>query len=213
MLAVLVALAGMAHGGRAVRLPREVCTRILRVLRPSESALRRLIVVQMEQMRAKPRGAVARAHRPVPLNISRGGGASIPSFALFDTRPVLTIDGVRRVKRGNPRLWSPGMEYPVFVTKSVPMPDDLLSAASITRRILAMRHALDDLPKQARRMARWQAKREAARAESGKYIRPMRPGRPPGHRARKRHPVDFILSDCHELALYLLETAAHPPEP
>lgn len=101
------------------------------------------------------------------------------------------------------------MDYPVFETKTVPTPDDMLNAKRLCRRLLALQAALGDLPKQARRLARWEAKREAARAKSGRYIRAMRHGRPPGYRARPRHPVDFVLGDCHALALYALHD---PPD-
>ena len=42
-----------------------------------------------------------------------------------------------------------------------PSPDDPLDAARIHRRLDAIGRALDDLPKQAMRMARWQARRDA----------------------------------------------------
>jgi len=55
------------------------------------------------------------------------------------------------------------------------LPDDPITAVAICRRLQAVHHALNDLPKQAQRMVREIAKRNAA-------------------------PVDEILSDCQWLA-------------
>ncbi|MEQ1521227.1 MAG: hypothetical protein ABL936_08145, partial [Aestuariivirga sp.] len=62
----------------------------------------------------------------------------------------------------------------------------------------ALKLALDDLPRQARRMARWRMRREAETAP--KFKSPLRPGPPPGHRKRPIHEVDEVLTECHWLA-------------
>lgn len=176
------------------------------MLRPAEAAFRRLLVTLAAMMEDGP--IVRRASvRVFPAGIARGNGDSVPSFALFDQRKPLNPFGIFRGKRGNPRIWSPGMEYPVFEVVTEPSPDDPLNAMPLCRRLQALRNALDDLPKQARRLKRWEAKRALARGESGKFIRPMRPGRPPGHRSRQTHAVDAVLSHCHEMALYAMEVA------
>ncbi len=147
--------------------------------------------------------AAPRAVAPVVVSVPTGARKPAPAFALFDRRKSFISNG-RRFAKGTPNIrFFDGYDAPVPV-KAVAMPEDLVSAARLNRRLAALRNALDDLPKQARRMARVEAKREAARSQTGKYIRPMRPGKPPGHRDRKRHPVDFVLADCHALALYVL---------
>jgi hypothetical protein len=73
-----------------------------------------------------------------------------------------------------------------------------VNAGRLSWRLQALKLALDDLPGQARRMARWRARREAAKAP--KFKSPLRPGPPPGHRKRHIHEVDEILADCHWLA-------------
>lgn len=206
LLRMLAALFVMAGGGVVAVMPRHVRTEIWWVLRPAESATRRLIVVVLEHLQLH--SAAKRVARGLPERVGGKKGGKVPSFALFDPRKRFYINNIRPARRGNPRLWSPGMDYPVFVTKTAPEPDDAVSAARLFRRMQALQAALADLPKQARRLARWQAKREQTRAKSGKYIAPMRPGKPPGHRARQRHLVDFTLSHCHELALYAL----NPPD-
>jgi hypothetical protein len=79
-----------------------------------------------------------------------------------------------------------------------PSPDGLVNAARISRRLQILKLALDDLPGQARRMARWRVRRESMK--SPKFKSPLRPGPPPGRRKRRIHPIDEILADCHGLA-------------
>lgn len=209
MLAVLLAMAG---GGDA-RMARHQRTAVWGLLRPAESALRRLIVVVKHvwgiEARVSPRavrGAVLAGAIP------RGTGQRLPVFGLFDRRKCFALRTGPKFTRGNPRVWSPGMDYPVFVEKILASPDDMVSVERLHRRIMALQSALGDLPKQARRLARWECKRALGRQETGKFIRPMRPGKPPGHRTRQLRPVDHVLSDCHALALYLLnESDARAP--
>jgi hypothetical protein len=79
-----------------------------------------------------------------------------------------------------------------------PPPDGLVNAARLSRRLQALKLALEDLPRQARRMARWRVRRAAM---PGHVFRsPLRPGQPPGRRKRHIHPIDEILADCHALA-------------
>ncbi|MDO8352869.1 MAG: hypothetical protein Q7T14_05355, partial [Aestuariivirga sp.] len=74
----------------------------------------------------------------------------------------------------------------------------LVNAERLTRRLQALKLALDDLPRQARRMARWRVRRENSKTPTFKS--PLRPGPPPGHRRRPIHEVDEILANCHRLA-------------
>ncbi len=202
LLRMLAALLLMAGGGAV--MPRHQRAEAWLVLRPAESALRRLIVVVKHVLQIEARVVPP---RPAPVMAGRTGlgtGQRAPSFALFDRRKRFEK---RREKRGDPRIrFFDDVE--IFTPKTVISPDDMVSAERLNRRLEALQGALADLPKAARRMARWEAKRALVRAQTGKYIRPMRPGVPPGHRARRVRPVDFILSDCHALALYVL----HPPD-
>ena len=72
-----------------------------------------------------------------------------------------------------------------------PPPDGLVNAERITRRLQALKGALDDLPRQALRLARWRTRREAEKAP--KFKSPLRPGRPPGSRRKPTHEVDEVL--------------------
>ena len=76
--------------------------------------------------------------------------------------------------------------------------DGTVDAGPLIRRLTAIKAALEDIPRQARRYARWRdtpiedrhPQRESA----------LRFGRPPGFRQRAKHEVDEILKECHWLA-------------
>jgi hypothetical protein len=76
--------------------------------------------------------------------------------------------------------------------------DGTVNAAPLIRRLLAIADALQDIPRQALRLAYWQARpKEERRPERWS---PLRPGRPPGFRQRSKHELDEILKECHWLA-------------
>lgn len=80
-----------------------------------------------------------------------------------------------------------------------------VDAALLFGRLRALRNALNDLPRQARRLARWEARRDGLLQRKGPFrpmrLSPMRPGPPPGRRLRAVHEVDDVLRECHGLAL------------
>ena len=200
---IIAALFAMLDATLA-RIPRSVHGAVLRVLRPAESAVRRLIVIAA-------RGLVVKLapSRPMPKgHIIGKGGTPRTSFKLFDTRKDFPELRQRRVKYAKhpPRilffgddsrldsLWS----VPESTAAPAPETDGLVNAARLSRRLQALKSALEDLPRQARRMARWRIRRE--KEPSPKFKSPLRPGPPPGHRKRQIHPIDEILANCHWLA-------------
>ena len=227
VVARLFLLAGMMAGAVHATLPRALRLRVLSILRPAEAAARRLIAVAARagiegpgRVHGDPpaRGRTAKrtaARRDRTDGTARGGGDAepdgtepgrYPPFALLDPRRApRAIPRRRTVPPGRaPRLWFfDGMDPP---RESVPLPGphDPVPAAALCRRILALRDALDDIPAQAGRLTRLLARPGA------RYTRPMRPGRPPGHRtrrtaARNAFPtVHDILADCHDIALRAL---------
>jgi hypothetical protein len=76
--------------------------------------------------------------------------------------------------------------------------DDTVNAEPLSRRLSAIKGALDDLPRQARRLARWRARPIEARRP--RLTAPLRLGSPPGRRLRPTHEVHEILNECHWLA-------------
>ena len=102
-----------------------------------------------------------------------------------------------------PRISFPGIIAPSPITpRRPPARDDPLDATRLALRLQALGAALDDLPRQARRFARWTARKHAVPT---RRFWPLRPGRPPGQRARRTHEVHEILHDLHGLAFDVLE--------
>ncbi|MET0222260.1 MAG: hypothetical protein ABW213_16540 [Tardiphaga sp.] len=168
------------------------------------------------------------AARPVPRALS---------FALFD--PLRRFEVRRRYSRAStmPRIRSfddqRGGRRPDPPPIRLSSADDPLDAGRLHRRLEMIGRALDDLPGQANRLARWQARRDAAwRAEredgnavndhgagdgataetarAGRSMRfqrmsPIRPGRPPGWRRKSDHQVYDVLNELHGLAVWARE--------
>ena len=206
IVAALFAMLGLDAVATVSRIPKPLHHAVLRVLRPAESALRRLIIIAA-------RGLVVKVapSRPMPkgLKIGKGGGSRLPSFQLYDTRKDFPELRQRRVKYAKhpPRIhfFGPGSRVddlwparPPVAALTPPSSDGLVNAERLSRRLQVLKLALDDLPRQARRMARWRVRREAAK--NPKFKSPLRPGPPPGRRKRHIHPIDEILADCHALA-------------
>jgi hypothetical protein len=169
------------------------------VLRPAESAVRRLIVIAA-------RGVVVKlvASRPMPegRKIGRGVGRSAPSFQLFDPPKRLKPIRVMKVKRLVPRIhvfpYDTLGPAPKPVIEAPPPPDGLAGATRLHRRLNALKLALEDLPRQAKRLVRWQERRKAS--PWPKSTMPLRPGHPPGYRRKPIHEVDEVLVACDWLA-------------
>ncbi|MEO3998856.1 hypothetical protein [Mesorhizobium sp. CAU 1732] len=213
VLASLGAMAGITSGGGADRtLPRHLHRAVLRLLRPAEAAARRLVIVAA-------RGLVvtltpARLRRPKVLAGPQASPAKAGhGFQLFD--PLPRAHRPRRSSRsGVPRICFPGLSDP-FPIRRPPAADAPVDAVRLTLRLTALASALDDLPRQARRFARWRAARDAgaqnighASARNSRRIRrvwPLRPGRPPGARPRPTHEIHDILDTVHGLAAWAME--------
>ena len=201
---LLFVLLGLVGDVRLDRIPYSVHRAVLRVLHPAESALRRLIVIAA-------RGLVVKLvpSRPMPAGpiISKGGN-SRASFKLFDRRKSFAelrqVTPPRRLPRihffgPDPRVAALWASYRPAVAPTPPSnPDGLVDAEPLTRRLQALKAALDNLPRQAKRLARWRLRRE--NIPSMKFKTPLRPGPPPGHRKKPVHEVDEVLIECHGLA-------------
>ncbi|MFI0843365.1 hypothetical protein [Mesorhizobium sp. IMUNJ 23232] len=262
ILAMLVGMAEMAGG--ASTLPRHLYRAILRLLRPAESAARRLIiaaargiVVALPPVRPrKPKPVdTAAAMRRLGLAVTvsnddlRRAAAAKKAAALRAARPrtmsLPLFDPPKypfRIRRkyvpahAMPRIWVPGFSEPAPLPLPPPPPsrDDPIDAARLSLRLAALGAALDDLPKQAKRFARWKARCDAAVAEMRQIgsavivrgrtargtvrfqrTRPLWSGRPPGGRLSPYDPIarrsknireiDDILAHCHALALDALD--------
>ncbi|MEQ1950680.1 hypothetical protein [Mesorhizobium sp. CN2-181] len=216
----------------ALTLSRALYLAILRLLRPAEAATRRLII-------AAARGIVVtlpplRPRKPKPAML-RGPRAFLPKGPKKRPKPTSRIlslsllDPPRRPFRlprrvvpahAAPRILGLDFSATYCPLPPPPSPDDPIDAERLGQRLAALGAALDDLPGQAKRFARWQARRDAAIARDGpvssRRLSPLRRGRPPGGRLARYDPgaplphkireVDEILAHAHALAIYALES-------
>jgi hypothetical protein len=198
IVAGLFAMLGLAGAVGPQRIGRSLYRAVGLVLRPAESAVRRLIYFVSLSISVKPA-----AVRPMPSDIVRtGGGKSSPRFALFDPRLHL----VRRAKshaqtlRPQPRIsfFGDGEVRMIDLARTPRRDaenDGMIDAAALLRRLEAIKSALGDLPRQARRLKRALQRRQ--RSPRLKMQGVLRPGYPPGHRARRIHQIDDVLRRCH----------------
>ena len=206
ILADLFAMLGLAGSDAVTRLPRSVHSAVLRVLRPTESAVRRLIVIAARGLVVKLKPAASRPMPKLAGAIGKGSGQSRPSFQLFDQRKNFARRGRKRGRRNVPRIhilgsdlqWTTLWEARPRAADPVSPPDGLVNGERLSRRLQALKLALDDLPRQARRLARWRVRRE--NMPSPKFRSPLRLGPPPGRSRKPTHPIDRVLTECHWLA-------------
>ena len=209
IVVALFAMIGLAEGGTVERLSSPVYRAVLRLLRPAKSAVWRLIVAAARGLDVKPPRARA---APVGAAVSRKGQRRGAAFQLFDPRQRFgSAFGNRRhrislVPRLEPRIRVIDVSFnprvPLFrkapPVVPAPPPDDTVNASRLCRRLAAIKSALEDLPRQARRYVRWQAK--PADARRPQLASALRRGAPPGHRNKPIHKVDEILTECDWLA-------------
>ncbi|MFN0192744.1 MAG: hypothetical protein ACKVP5_12360, partial [Aestuariivirga sp.] len=134
-----------------------------------------------------------------------------PAFRLEDIRPPLLPPEPRPkhpLKSFSPADLTPAALRALhrksrdLIAKSKPAPpkDGKVNAASLARRLQAIKFALGDLTHQAKRFMRWKARRERLSKERLIYTNPIRPGPPPYVHKKPRHEVEEVLRDCHWLA-------------
>ncbi len=231
VLAALFALVGLADGphpersedgqdpwlapkavGEPRRVPRNLHAYALRILRAAEAAIRRLIVIAARDVVARPRPRPAPVLSLEPVEGSKGGGGGmahpaalrIPAFPLLDPLKRHSFGPPRRASRFMPRICLVGVTEPAPIPeKPVVSPDDPVDASGLCRRLLSSRRALANLPREARRLARWYQRNRLSRGPG--RVSPLRFGRPPGNRKRPLHAVDGVLKECQALALDALD--------
>ncbi|MBZ0260897.1 MAG: hypothetical protein K8F90_09880 [Hyphomicrobiales bacterium] len=204
----LFVMLGLVGEATVSRLPWPTYRAVLRVLRPAESCLRRLIVVAARGLVVEPP-----ASRPRPAGAKRarkGGYKRSLSFQLFDPQARIVFPRRKRPPRVLPRIHFFNTDGE-FITIGPPIrpakastparaksADGMVNAARVIRRLEALEAALADLPRQAKRLVRWRMREE--KSENPSFKTPLRPGRPPGYRRRDVHQVDELLSECQWLA-------------
>ena len=173
ILAALFALVGLPEGepaGGPHTLPRHLHAHALRILRAAESAIRRLVVIAAREVAVELRPGGERLCPGLGGRRQAFGGKHeigadspaafrIPAFPLFDPLRKYPFDPPRRASKFFPRICVIGVSEPAPIPeKPILSPDDPVDAAGLCRRLLASRRALANLPAQALRLARWQAR-------------------------------------------------------
>ncbi|MBX9461359.1 MAG: hypothetical protein KL840_00140 [Aquamicrobium sp.] len=199
ILAMLVAMAGLRNGQPAIAgrqsgsapapdgptdcpspiadrptLPRHLHRAVLRLLRPAEAAVRRLVIVVARGLVVTPQARKRETPTPSPPRLAwspagagrlsrpsfgraanRGGTGVASALPLFDPLPRWRTR--RPAAGGVPRISVPGIAAP-FPVPAPPSPLDPLDATRLALRLAALARTLDDLPVAARRFALWQAR-------------------------------------------------------
>jgi hypothetical protein len=227
----LFAMICVIEGGTVERVSKPLHRQVLRLLRAAESAARRLIVAAARDIVVEYKPRLPAPAKPKKSSKDRGktDGEAKPKrkrgflFKLFD--PLKRYGRrFKKLRRPEPRIRvlgdPPDTRHPALrgfrqpepppappapvVEEKVTVDDGLVSAKNLIRRLFAVVDALQDIPRHAMRLARWQARpKEERRPERWS---PLRPGRPPGYRQRPIHEVDRILKECDWLA-----RLGHPP--
>lgn len=221
ILDALCVILGIGDGEIVATAPRGLRNHVRRIARAAESAVRRLVIIAARDVVVvvkPPRDDDATTSVTTTATTSAGSTLSprgrdsetarmspaTPGFAPFPILdPLADPTLVRpRYARSFPRITFIGLSEPAPLPgRFLQMPDDPVDAAALCRRLHAIRAALGDLPRHARRLARWKARRDRGLLRKPRFP-PLRPGRPPGHRATPRHEVDEILAECQTLALW-----------
>lgn len=221
LVAALIAMAGWRlPPAPGVTLPRSLRFALLRIVRPAESAVRRLIIIAARGLSAPPpsaargaargaRSAAFKAEPSFPVAWAPRAGARPPArsmaFALLDPLKRFGRLPVRpRVPAHRaPRILSLDRPFvPLPPPPAPPRPDDPVGAHRLALRLAALERALGDIAGEARRLALLRARAAADRALdpaaplTRRHLPPRRLGHPPGHRRRPRHEVEAILADC-----------------
>ena len=207
IVADLFAMLGIVGEAAVSRLPWPTYRAVLRILRPAESCVRRMIVIAARGLVVAP--ATSRPGTKGPAR-TRTGGLLRLSFQLFDPEKRIMLPRRMTPKRSSARIhifnadnelvtiWPPPAPTTSLASRPPKSADGLVNSARLIRRLEALEAALADLPRQAMRLARWRMRQEQSPSPS--YKSPLRRGRPPGHRRRATHAIDELLSECNWLA-------------
>ncbi|MBL8895379.1 MAG: hypothetical protein JNJ53_12300 [Rhizobiales bacterium] len=222
VVAKLFAEIGLTEGGTVERISKPLHRYVLGILRTAESAVRRLIVAAARDIVVEPKPRRPASVKPKPSTKDKDkstveGKAKRKRGFLFNLFDPLKRRGRRfkkKRRRLNPRItvidydpripeflraqFMPPAPVPAAPFVEEKVDDGTVNAKHLVRRLIAVMDALQDIPRYAMRLARWQARpKEERRPERWSSLRP---GRPPGFRQRSIHEVDDILKECDWLA-------------
>jgi hypothetical protein len=140
IIAALFAMLGLDGDVTVGRISQPLHRTVLRVLRPAESAMRRLIVIAARGLVMKLAPSRPMLARPIGK-----GGHSRPSFQLFDPRKRFAALRLRhgKIMRNPPRIHVFGHDLRVVALWPAPRPvvdppppsDGLVNAERLSRRL------------------------------------------------------------------------------
>ena len=207
LLRIILALAaslGLSDGGVLKTLPRFLYNQALRIIVPAESAVRRLILIIAHEMKLRggiklPKARITFTNfmllNPLPAD-------HIHAFNLLDPRKIFGL------KAPDYSGFGESCDHEQREGEDIAPDKTPIPAASLGRRLLALKAALENLPKQARRLARWYEQRDAAYTKNQPHLySPVRPGLPPAYRKHNLDEIDDVMIECHSLALLALDTS------
>jgi hypothetical protein len=210
-VASLFAMLGLLSGEVLGRIPRFLHRRVLRDLRPAEAAVRRLIVAAAQGIVVKlpPHRPMSKDKKIVRKDKSTGK-AKRPSFRLDD--PQIPMEAPRRHRRYS--KFGPGIHVWPYDTlrdkiaareaaaaaASANPNDGLIDGTRLAQRLEALKGALEHIPEQAIRLARWIARRKRALKTRLVYTNPLRYGPPRFRKAEPDSRAEVLLHECHLLA-------------
>jgi hypothetical protein len=211
IVAMLVSMVGLTANQTTARISQSLRLEVLRILRPAEAAVRRLIFIAAQGLVAKP-ATQKPAGFFASLRKVEAAKPRRPTFNLSDPRPpMIGHDVVSDAASGNvtlaqraPRISSIAPIDPtipaLFAAQRAQAKTSTPNANQtqiLINRLQAIASALENIPRQAQRLARWTARRERIARQRLVYTSPLRVGPPPGYRKEPVHEVDRILAECH----------------
>ncbi|MGL4488207.1 MAG: hypothetical protein ACRCU5_02030 [Rhizobiaceae bacterium] len=202
IIIALMASLGLVRGGKLTTLPFHIYHKALLILRPAEAAVRRLIMMAAYDMELRgfnlspPGRGVGKADGEGQSRAGhRDKHSHTISFRLIDPLKTFSDEAPDYSEFGQ------SFDEDQGPTDRTPIP-----ATSLGHRLLALKNALDNVQKQARRLTRWYAIRDQALKQNHPHrLSPLRPGFPPGYRRVPIHPIEETLLDCHSLAQFARE--------
>jgi hypothetical protein len=233
----LFALVGLAEGAMPPVLPRRIYRRVLLVLRPAESAVRRLVWIAERYLvgtatrpapalsapAKAPAGKPLVVHRRVDLGLARvpapeaetppakeSAHTALPSFALADPDNRFADRPKRPTIMPRVRALDPEFSLPVYLRRPEPPERPSKGDTVDARRLCRRLMALRAALDDIEGHARKLARRNARTAGPRRPPLPLRGGYPPGWRKRPIHDVDEVLRECHRLVGY---ADSHAPPP
>ena len=226
ILALLVSMTGLAGPAQAFAFLRNEAasyephsigrlrhTNILRLLRPMEVAVRRLVIIAA-------RGLVGKlpACKPKKKQPKRKPATRHVSLPLIEPNKPFRLNVERKPKQPKPspgpriRFFDASPLVPIFQPRPKRRPPvyrDRITTARLMWRMVAIARVLENIPRKAQHLANWRARRDAL-GNSARRFSPVRPGPAPySHPSRaRRHEIHDIAINLHSLAHW----AWQPPD-